>query len=356
MEEKDVHVIYADPVQSAAEAGLRYIPDTSKGFTRKKSGKGFNYLDAKGEKISDSKILDRINKLIIPPAWENVWICTSPNGHIQATGRDAKGRKQYIYHSEWRNTRSLTKFSRMIAFGETLPAMRQQIEKDLQIRDLNQRKVTAIVLNLLDQSLIRIGNRHYAETNKSYGLTTLRDKHVAIDGDEVKFQFVGKKGVPHQIGIKDRRLARLVKKCKDIPGYDLFQYYDEDGTRQTLDSGQVNGYIQEISGNDFTAKDFRTWGGTVLMVECLEQLLDENPELEKEKSVKNAFKTVAKGLGNTPAVCSKYYVHPQVLEIFKNNQLIEYLKKHDADEFTESYLSATEKMVLAMLKSALPSV
>jgi len=354
MEEKDVHVIYADPVQSAAEAGLKYIPDTSKGFTREKNNKGFTYLSTRGEEITDQKVLDRINKLIIPPAWENVWICPAANGHIQATGRDVKGRKQYIYHPQWRNTRSLTKFSRMIAFGEALPAMRRQIEKDLQIRDLNQRKVTAIVLNLLDQSLIRIGNRHYAETNKSYGLTTLRDRHVAIDGDEVKFQFVGKKGVSHEIGIKDRRLARLVKKCKDIPGYDLFQYYDPDGTRQTLDSGQVNSYIQEISNNDFTAKDFRTWGGTVLMVECLEQLLDENPELEKEKSVKNAFKKVAKGLGNTPAVCSKYYVHPQILEIFKSDQLLDYLKKHDADEFTDSYLSATEKMVIAMLKSALP--
>ncbi|QMU28394.1 DNA topoisomerase IB [Adhaeribacter radiodurans] len=355
MEEKDVHVLYADPVQSAAEAGLRYIPDTGKGFNRKRSGKGFTYLDTKGEKITDPKILDRLKKLIIPPAWENVWICPSPNGHIQVTGRDTKGRKQYIYHPEWRNTRSLTKFSRMISFGETLPTVRQQIEKDLLIQSLNQRKVTAIVLNLLDQSLIRIGNRQYAEANKSYGLTTLRDKHVAIEGDQVKFQFVGKKGVSHEIDIKDRRLARLVKKCKDIPGFDLFQYYDEDGTRQTLESGQVNQYIQEISGADFTAKDFRTWGGTVLMVECLEKLLDEKPELEKEKSVKDAFKTVAKGLGNTPAVCSKYYVHPQILEIFKNDQLLDYLKKHAADQPSDPYLSSTEKMVIQMLKSALPN-
>ena len=353
MEETDVHVLYADPVQSAAEAGLRYIPDTTRGITRQKKGKGFVYLNPKGEKISDPKILDRISKLIIPPAWEQVWICPSPSGHIQATGRDTKGRKQYIYHPEWRKTRSLTKFSRMIAFGETLPVMRAQIEKDLKIRELNRRKVSAIVLNLLDQSLIRIGNRQYAEANKSYGLTTLRDKHVAIEGDQVKFQFVGKKGVSHEIDINDRRLAKLVKKCKDIPGYDLFQYYDENGERQTLDSGQVNGYIQEISGTDFTAKDFRTWGGTVLMVECLENLLDENPELEKEKSVKTAFKTVAKGLGNTPAVCSKYYVHPQVLEIFKSDQLIDYLKKHDATEPNNQYLSATEKMVIEMLKNAL---
>ncbi|PSR53027.1 DNA topoisomerase I [Adhaeribacter arboris] len=355
MEEKDVHVLYADPEQSAVEAGLRYIPDTGKGFSRQRSGQGFTFIDKKGEKITYPKILDRLKKLIIPPAWENVWICPSPNGHIQATGRDTKGRKQYIYHPDWRNTRSLTKFSRMIAFGETLPLIRQQIEQDIQIKALNQRKVTAIVLNLLDQSLIRIGNRQYAEANKSYGLTTLRDKHVAIEGDQVKFQFVGKKGVSHEIDIKDRRLAKLVKKCKDIPGYDLFQYYDEDGTRQTLESGQVNQYIQEISGADFTAKDFRTWGGTVLMVECLEKLLDENPELEKEKSVKNAFKTVAKGLGNTPAVCSKYYVHPQVLEIFKSDQLLDYLKKHDADQPNEPYLSSTEKMVIQMLKSALPN-
>lgn len=354
MTDTDVHLLYADPAQSALAAGLRYIPDNKAGITRQRTDRGFAYYTPKGEEITDPKIIARIDKLIIPPAWEQVWICTSPNGHIQATGRDQKGRKQYIYHPEWRATRSLTKFGRMIAFGEKLPEIRAQIEKDLQLRELNRRKVTAIVLNLLDQSLIRIGNRQYAQANKSYGLTTLRDKHVAIAGDEVKFQFVGKKGVSHAIGIKDRRLARLIKKCKDIPGFDLFQYYDADGVRQTLDSGQVNGYIQEISGTDFTAKDFRTWGGTVLMVQCLEKMLDENPELEKEKSVKAAFKTVAKGLGNTPAVCNKYYVHPQVLEIFKNDELLEYLKKHDATQHSDQYISATEKMVIDMLKSALP--
>jgi DNA topoisomerase-1 len=353
MEDSDIHVLYADPAQSASVAGLRYIPDNKPGITRQKKGKSFTYLDTKGQEITDQKVIDRINKLIIPPAWENVWICSSPNGHIQATGRDTKGRKQYIYHPQWRNIRSLTKFGRMIAFGEKLPEMRAQIERDLQIRELNQRKVTAIVLNLLDQSLIRIGNRQYAQSNKSYGLTTLRDKHVDIAGDKVKFQFVGKKGVSHEIDIKDRRLARLIKKCKDIPGYDLFQYFDENGERQTLESGQVNEYIQEISGTDFTAKDFRTWGGTVLMVECLEKMLDENPEIAKEKYVKDAFKTVAKGLGNTPAVCSKYYVHPQVLEIFKKDELLDYLKKHDATQHNEPYISATEKMVIDMLKSTL---
>lgn len=349
--EIDVHELYGNPEQSASEAGLRYIPDTKKGITREINKKGFIYLDTKGEIITDEKTLNRVQKLIIPPAWTGVWICPSANGHIQATGRDQKNRKQYIYHPKWRDARSLTKFSRMIAFGETLPQMRLRIEKDLQIKELNKEKITAIVLNLLDNSLIRIGNSYYAKANKSYGLTTLRDKHVKIEGNNLKFRFVGKKGVEQEIDIQDKRLAALVKKCKDIPGFDLFQYYDAQGTRQALESGDVNQYIQEISGTDFTAKDFRTWGGTVLMVKCLENIIDENPELEKEKTVKEAFKLVAKGLGNTPTVCSKYYVHPQVLGIFKEDKLFDYLKKHDANEKPNKYLSATEKMVIDMLKS-----
>ncbi|MGV3585434.1 MAG: DNA topoisomerase IB [Adhaeribacter sp.] len=349
--EVDVHALYADPAGTASMAGLRYLPDTKKGITRVPKGDTFVFLDPKGEPVADEKTLERIKKLIIPPAWIDVWISPSANGHIQVTGRDQKGRKQYIYHPKWRDVRSLTKFGRMIAFGESLPQMREHIEKDLAQRQLNKRKIAAIVLNLLDNSLIRIGNRYYAQSNKSYGLTTLRDRHVRIEGDNLKFSFVGKKGVEHEIDIQDRRLAKLVKKCKDIPGYDLFQYFDEEGNRQTLESGDVNEYIQEISQQDFTAKDFRTWGGTVLMVQCLEQLLDERPELEKEKTVKEAFKQVAKGLGNTPTVCSKYYVHPQVLDIFKEDKLYDYLKKHDAPSTGTSYLSPVEKMVLEMLKT-----
>jgi DNA topoisomerase I len=352
--EVDVHALHADPAGAASVAGLRYLPDTGKGITRQLKGKNYIYFDPKGAQITDEKILERVNKLIIPPAWTDVWICPSPNGHIQVTGRDQKGRKQYIYHSKWRDVRSLTKFGRMIAFGEILPRMREQIEKDIAQKELNKKKIAAIVVNLLDNSLIRIGNRYYAQSNKSFGLTTLRDRHVKIEGDNIRFSFVGKKGVEHEIDIKDRRLARLVKKCKDIPGYDLFQYYNENGERQTLESGDVNEYIQEISQQDFTAKDFRTWGGTVLMVQCLEQMLDEHPELEKDKTVKEAFKHVAKGLGNTPSVCSKYYVHPQVLDIFKEDKLYDYLKKHDPSNTDNPYLSPIEKMVLEMLKSVSP--
>jgi DNA topoisomerase I len=351
----DVHEIYADPVQSASVAGLRYLPDTRPGFRRQPSDNGFIYVDAAGQEIPQQQHLERIKKLVIPPAWTDVWISPSPNGHIQATGRDQKGRKQYLYHPKWRATRSLTKFGRMIAFGEKLPFLRAQIQKDLGGKELSKTRITAIVVNLLDQALIRVGNKYYARSNNSYGLTTLRDKHVQIEGSNIRFRFVGKKGVEHEIDIRDRRLAALVKKCKDIPGYHLFQYYDEAGNRCPLDSGDVNEYIQQISQADFTAKDFRTWGGTTLMVQCLEQLLDQEPELKKEKTVKEAFKQVAKSLGNTPAVCSKYYVHPQIVALFQEDKLFDYLKTHDATGPEDPFFSSTEKLVLNMLRQTVNS-
>ncbi|ALJ00658.1 DNA topoisomerase IB [Rufibacter tibetensis] len=345
------HAIYADVAASAQQAGLRYFPDTKPGITRQPKGKQFEYFTAKGEPVTDEKILDRINKLVIPPAWTDVWICPSENGHIQATGRDDKGRKQYLYHAQWKEVRSLNKFGRMIAFGNALPGIRKQVEKDLHLKKLEKRKILAIVVELLDNSFIRIGNKAYAKSNKSYGLTTLRDRHVKVEGDHLKLDFVGKKGIKHEISIKDRRLARLVKQCQDIPGYDLFQYYDEDGNRQPIESGDVNEYLKSLSTEDFTAKDFRTWGGTVLMVECLEQILDENPQIEKDKSVKEAAKMVAHELGNTPTVCSKYYIHPEVVNLFKQNKLIDYLRKHDAKKRKENpYLSRTEEFVIKMLK------
>ncbi|MFC6999865.1 DNA topoisomerase IB [Rufibacter roseus] len=339
------------PADVARQAGLRYIPDTKPGLSRRQKGKKFEFFDAKGEKITDEKVLERINKLVIPPAWTDVWICPSPNGHIQATGRDDKGRKQYLYHAQWQEARSLTKFGKMLAFGKALPKIREQVEKDLRLKKLEKRKVLAVVVELLDNSFIRIGNRHYAKSNKSYGLTTLRDRHVKVEGDNLRIEFVGKKGVKHEISIKDRRLARLVKQCQDIPGYDLFQYYDEDGDRQPIESGDVNDYLRELCQDDFTAKDFRTWGGTVMMVECLEQIIDENPEIEKEKSVKEAAKLVAKELGNTPTVCSKYYIHPEIVSLFKDDKLVEYLRKHDAKKRkVNPYLSRTEEFVIEMLK------
>lgn len=346
----ELHELHAVPAKSAEWAGLRYTTDEKPGITRKKAGAGFTYMDKKGDRITDEKTLGRIQKLVIPPAWTNVWIAASAKGHLQATGRDEKGRKQYIYHSHWQQARSLTKFGRMIAFGKHLAELRERIEQDINSRKLDRRKVTALALSLIDNALIRVGNRHYAKSNKSYGLTTLRDRHVQINGDKLKFSFKGKKGVEHEIDLEDRRLARLVKKCKDIPGYDLFQYYDENGERQTLESGDVNAYLQEVTSEDFTAKDFRTWGGTVRMVQCLEQLLDDTPELAKEKSIKDAVKMVAKGLGNTPTVCSKYYIHPEVVNLFREDKLLKYLKKHDASSSNNKYMSGTEQLVLKMLE------
>lgn len=355
MTNKELHNLHKDPALSAEWAGLRYTSDEKPGITRKKAGTGFFYLDHKGEKVTDEKTLERINKLVIPPAWTEVWIAKTARGHLQATGRDDKGRKQYIYHSEWQHARNLTKFGRMITFGKSLPALREQIQKDIQSRQLDKRKVTALVVSIMDNALIRIGNRAYAKSNKSYGLTTLRDRHVTFNGNTVTFSFVGKKGVEQKIDLKDRRLAQLVKKCKDIPGYDLFQYYDEDGVRQTLESGDVNEYLREATDYDFTAKDFRTWGGTVRMVECLERVIDEDPELDKEKGIKEAVKEVAKGLGNTPTVCSKYYIHPEVVNLFREDKLMSYLKKHDPTKSKIEHLTGMEVFVLKMLEKSLRS-
>ncbi|RIJ41801.1 DNA topoisomerase IB [Pontibacter oryzae] len=345
-----VHALYADPSKSAAWAGLRYTSDDKPGYTRKGAGKGYYYLDNKGQRLEDEKELARIKALVIPPAWTDVWICKSVKGHLQATGRDAKGRKQYIYHPQWQQARNLTKFDRMIEFGKCLPELREQIDADISTRNLDRRKVTALVLSLMDNALIRIGNRHYAKSNKSYGLTTLRDKHVKINGSSIKFSFRGKKGVEHEIDLKDRRLAKLVKKCRDIPGYDLFQYYDEDGNRQVLESGDVNEYLREVTKYDFTAKDFRTWGGTVRMVECLEKVIEEKEDGDKEKTIREAVKTVAKGLGNTPTVCTKYYIHPEVVNMFREDRLLKYLERHNAENSPENHLSSTEQFVLKMLK------
>lgn len=348
--EADAHELYKDPARQAELAGLRYLTDAKPGMTRQATRAGsFQYVDAKGHQIDDEKTLSRIQGFVIPPAWTDVWIAPSANAHLQVTGRDAKGRKQYIYHPLWDQARSLTKFSRLRAFGEKLAALRQQLQKDLKRPELDKRKVVALVLTLMDQSFIRVGNREYAKKNKSYGLTTLRDKHVQVDGADVRFAFVGKKGVAHDVTLHDRKLARMVQKCKEIPGQHLFQYYDAAGHRQELESGDVNDYLREVTGLPLSAKDFRTWGGTVRMVQCLEQVLHDEPDLPKEKVLKKAVKDVAKDLGNTPTVCSKYYIHPQVVELFQSDKLIDYLRRHDADPADQDQLSPTEHLVLEML-------
>ncbi|OGX83232.1 DNA topoisomerase I [Hymenobacter lapidarius] len=349
----EAHVVYKDPARQAQMAGLRYANDAGTGISRKATRTGnFVFHDANGKKIADEKTLERIGSYVIPPAWTDVWISPSATAHLQVTGRDALGRKQYRYHPAWDEMRSLTKFSRLRTFGEKLAELRAQLQKDLRRPALDREKVVALVLTLMDQSFIRVGNKEYAKKNKSYGLTTLRDSHVAIEGGDVNFSFVGKKGVAHDVTLHDNRLARLVRKCKEIPGQHLFQYYSTDGQRHALESGDVNEYLQRHSGMALSAKDFRTWGGTVKMVECLESVLREEPELAPDKVVKKAVKGVANGLGNTPTVCSKYYIHPQVVELFKSGQLIGYLREHDAEPSTTDLLSPTERLVLKMLAKA----
>ncbi len=344
--------LYRDAVQSAKDAGLRYLTDDRPGLTRRKAGKSFAYFTAAGERVTDQKVLTRISSIVIPPAWTDVWISPSANSHVQVTGRDARGRKQYRYHPQWAARRSETKFERLRLFGaEALPRLRERIEQDLARRaGLDRARVVAIVLRLLDVANIRVGNREYARTNDSFGLTTLLDDHVTVTGSAIQLEFVGKKGVAQQIKLHDRRLARLVKQCQDIPGQQLFQYLDEAGERRAVDSADVNDYIREAGGHDFTAKDFRTWGGTVRLVECLEKQLDETPDQPTERALRDATKAVAAHLGNTPTVCSKYYIHPQVVSLFKDGQLMEFLRQHDAHPAADGdLLSATERLVLRML-------
>lgn len=314
-----------DPVQSAKYAGLRYVTDAIPGIRRRACGRGFTYLDPQGERIQDAQERDRIEALGIPPAYTDVWICPLANGHLQATGRDAKGRKQYRYHPRWCQIRNQTKFDRMIHFGEALPLIRQRLEADLHLRGLPKAKVLATVVQLLETTLIRVGNQAYAQENGSFGLTTMRDRHVNIHGAEVEFEFRGKSGKKHQISLRDRRLAKIIKRCRDIPGYELFQYLDEDDQRQVIGSGDVNDYLQEITDESFTAKDFRTWAGTVLALETLRHLEPASSETQAKKNVTQMIKAVAEQLGNTTAVCRKYYVHPAIVEIYLEGKLPEFL-------------------------------
>ena len=313
--------VFVDPVETAKAAGLRYVTDDEPGIRRRKSGKGFTYVDPQGRTVQDPKDLERIKKLAIPPAWTDVWICPRANGHLQATGRDAKGRKQYRYHADWREARDETKFGRMIAFGEALPKIRERIDRDMSLRGLSREKVLATVVQLLEATLIRVGNKEYARQNNSFGLTTLRDQHVDVSGSTLRFEFRGKSGKEHQVEIQDRRLARIVRQCRDLPGQTLFQYLDEDGERQKVTSEDVNAYLRETTGDDFTAKDFRTWGGTVLALSALLEVGTCENEREANKAVVEAVKRVSGQLGNRPAICRKYYVHPAVIETFLEGSL-----------------------------------
>ena len=320
--------------ESAEAAGLRYVTDATPGISRQKSGTGFRYIGTDGKRVADHATLARIRSLAIPPAYTDVWISPSPRGHIQATGRDARGRKQYRYHPKWREVRDEKKFGRMLAFSEALPAIRRRISRDMRRTGLPREKVLATVVRLLECTRIRIGNDEYARANRSFGLTTLRDQHVEINGATLRFEFRGKSGKRHTVGLTDRRLARIVRQCQAIPGAELFQYLDDDGARQTIGSGDVNDYIREISGEDFTAKDFRTWAGTMLAAEALLRSGPADSATARKAAIAEAVDEVAAQLNNTRAVCRKYYVHPVIFESYLAGELAHRLghagKSHEA--------------------------
>ncbi len=318
--------IATDPVEVAEEAGLRYVSDEQPGYTRRRDGESFQYFDTAGKLIRDDSRLLRIQRLAIPPAYTNVWICPSPNGHIQATGRDDRGRKQYRYHERWRAIRDENKYDRILAFAAALPKIRRRIQADLRQTSLKRNKVLATVVQLLERTFIRVGNEEYARQNKSFGLTTMKDRHVKVKGAKLRFSFRGKSGRQHEVDMTDRRIAKVVRKLQDLPGQELFQYFDEEGALRNVTSQEVNDYLREITGEDFTAKDFRTWAGTVLTATALKAQEDFASKKQAKANVKDAITAVSKILGNTPAVCRKCYVHPAVLETYLNRQLIKGLK------------------------------
>ncbi|GLS45446.1 DNA topoisomerase IB [Methylobacterium brachythecii] len=344
-----------DPREAAREAGLRYVDDSRPGWTRKRSGTGFSFRDTDGKAIRDKAVIARIKKLAIPPAYTDVWICPHANGHIQATGRDAKGRKQYRYHPDFREAREATKFERIMEFADALPGIRTRIDADMGKRGLPREKVLATVVHLLENTLIRVGNDDYARSNKSYGLSTLRDRHVTIEGSELTFRFKGKSGQEWNLSIRDRRVARIVKACQDLPGQELFQYLDDEGVRRDVTSSDVNAYLREITGRDFTAKDFRTWAGTVLAALALQEFESFDSEAMAKRNVRDAIESVASRLGNTPTICRKCYIHPQVLGCYLDGALLLQVKERVEDELTEELdqLKPEEAAVLSLLRSRL---
>ena len=329
--------------------GLRFVTDNTTGITRKRWKDKFHYIDINGSRIKDKLEIKRINSLAIPPAWTNVWICSHKNGHIQATGRDARLRKQYRYHPLWRENRDESKYQHMISFGKALPVIRQAVNQALALPGLPQEKVLATIINLMQLTMIRIGNDTYAKQNKSYGLTTLRNKHIQVDGSEMRFQFRGKSGVEHNITVSDRKLARLIKKIRDLPGQELFQYIDENGKRQAISSSEVNGYIRKVTGENFTAKDFRTWYGTLEAAIQLIQFESFSSETQAKQNVASAIKTVAKKLGNTPTICRKCYVHPAVIDAYLSGTLTSHLPKLIGQKNVESV--TLEKNAISVMLS-----
>jgi DNA topoisomerase-1 len=347
--------IAPDPEKVAEEAGLRYVSDEKPGYTRKRKGEDFEFFDIEGKRIRDETRLLRIRRLAIPPAYTDVWICPSANGHIQATGRDARGRKQYRYHERWREVRDENKYERMVVFGKALPKIRRRVNRDLKRRGLPREKVLATVVQLLERTFIRIGNEEYAKENKSFGLTTMRNRHIDVTATKLKFSFRGKSGVQHEVDVTDRRLAKIIRQLQELPGQDVFQYVDETGEVRQIDSQDVNDYLREITGEDFTAKDFRTWAGTVLAAMALHAQEAFENKTQAKKNIKDAVSAVAKILGNTPTVCRKCYVHPAVLETYLDGAMIEGLKQKTEETLERKLgdLRSEEAAVMTFLQARL---
>jgi DNA topoisomerase I len=340
--------IAEEMVAAAEEAGLQYVSDQRPGYRRKAKGKRFDYFDTEGKLIRDEQRLLRIGRLAVPPAWTDVWICPSPNGHIQATGRDARNRKQYRYHERWREVRDENKFDRLAQFAKALPNIRRRVAQDLRLPGLSRRKVLATIVRLLERTFIRIGNEEYARENKSFGLTTLKNRHVTVRGAQVRFRFRGKSKRQHEVDVTDRRVAKVIGKCQDLPGQDLFQYVDDDANVQSVTSQDVNEYLRQIAGEDFTAKDFRTWGGTVLAAIALSTQEEFQTKKQAKTNIKTAICAVAELLGNTPAVCRKCYVHPVIVEAYLKRRPIAGLNGA-GKKLKQPDLRAAERAVLKFL-------
>ncbi|MDB5226714.1 MAG: topoisomerase [Bacteroidota bacterium] len=339
-----------DPAKSAKAVNLVYVSDQDEGFVRLRDGASFYYMEG-DQKLTDKDQLARIKKLVIPPAWENVWICKLENGHLQVTGTDKLGRKQYRYHPSWNTVRNHTKFYRLLEFGKQLPVMRKQLEKHLSLSGFPREKVLAAVVSLLERTKIRIGNSFYEKLYGSFGLSTMKNRHVQVNGTKIVFTFKGKKGVQHQIDLRSRRLANIVKGCKEIPGKELFTYLDENGAVHNVESGMVNEYIRTISSGDFTAKDFRTWAGTVQAILGFKEVENFESETEKNRKIVAVYDMVAKQLGNTRTVCKKYYVHPIVVKLYEEKKLGKYLEQLNESEAGIAGLSPEEELLLKILET-----
>ena len=350
---EDVAIVH--PQEAAEQANLIYVNDEEPGITRRRSGKGFSYRLPSGKLVSDPPTLGRIRKLAIPPAYTDVWICSEPRGHIQATGRDARGRKQYRYHARWREFRDSAKYERMLDFGRILPSIRERVDQDLARRGLPRERVLAAVVRLLETTFMRVGNDTYAKQNKSYGLTTLKDRHVEVGSTAMRFKFTGKSGKSWQLKLSDRRIAKVVKSCQDLPGQRLFQYLDAEGTQRQILSSDVNAYLHEITGRDFTAKDFRTWAGTLLAMTALREFEVFDSQAAAKRNLRAAIERVTARLGNTTTICRKCYIHPEIMNSYLEGSLIEQLQDQIHTQLSDylERLTPEEAAVLAFLEARL---